>query len=486
MKGNTKIILTNVETGEVETHENNNMVTAAIDKIINQEMAMNHAPNSNILPIATKALGGIMLFSGRLTENEDNIHFPVEAHLVGYGDQAVNTDDKFRGSYNNVESGPTADGYVSVWDFGTSQGNGTIRAVARTHAIAGACPLYYFLSGEEAVNNGTPATDRSWMPVRYDGEYVYMLKNNRETHTMRMARVKIPVFKQGVGDYNGAARSYEIVASWNTELTSYTYYNNQYDYDDARNPHEQTVYADDPYDYQDGHDGYIYCMFYGPNRSYSTYPYDMTWFTIKYSDGSFERSETYRAQTGLSYYTDTSYDYLYRGHRYRGHVNRGNLYRIRGNRKIIDIIPLNNTAAYQSIRIFPDSVSDYVGTLDMMSPFNGGTYFEVYHYTATSYEMRIGILYPDGIYILIEKSYPGQYWDHGSSGAFTRTRTTDEGLCMWAEGGSDYFYRKWATNYLGTINNLSEEVVKTAAQTMKIIYTLTDVEEEEEEEENEN
>ena len=34
--------------------------------------------------------------------------------------------------------------------------------------------------------------------------------------------------------------------------------------------------------------------------------------------------------------------------------------------------------------------------------------------------------------------------------------------------------------YLGTINNLASPIVKTASQTMKITYTLTDVEEEEE------
>jgi hypothetical protein len=41
--------------------------------------------------------------------------------------------------------------------------------------------------------------------------------------------------------------------------------------------------------------------------------------------------------------------------------------------------------------------------------------------------------------------------------------------------------RSWAANYLGTINNLSSPITKTAAQTMKIIYTLTDVDDEDEE-----
>ena len=114
LKGKTKIILTNVETGEQEIHEDENLVTNALDKIINIEMAMNHAPNTRILPLATNALGGIMLFDGDLTEDPDNIHFPTEAHLVGYGNQAVNTSDMFRGSYNSVESGKTMSGVRNV------------------------------------------------------------------------------------------------------------------------------------------------------------------------------------------------------------------------------------------------------------------------------------------------------------------------------------------------------------------------------------
>ena len=115
MKGKTTIILTNVETGEQEVHEDENLVTTALDKIINIEMAMNHAPNAQILPIATNSLGGIMLFDGELTEDVDNIHFPAEAHLVGYANQGTNTSDRYRGSYNATESGKTDEGYV-VYD----------------------------------------------------------------------------------------------------------------------------------------------------------------------------------------------------------------------------------------------------------------------------------------------------------------------------------------------------------------------------------
>lgn len=478
LKGKTKIILTNVETGEQEVHEDENLVTNALDKIINIEMAMNHVPNTRILPLATNALGGIMLFDGELTEDPDNIHFPVEAHLVGYANQAVNTTDVYRGSYNSIESGKTADGYVSVWDFGTTQANGTIKAVARTHNHAGQCPIFYSHGPDYyTTNNGTPTTDRDWMPIRYDGEYVYMLKGNSSSHQMRLARVKIAMLGMGVADYSDVPRSYELVASWDTEVTTYswTYYGQ---------PRETTVYADDPFCYEDGQDGKIYCMFYGAYQDgeyhKASYDYDITFFTINYGDGNFEKSETTRLRSGTNYWTDKRFNDLYCAYRYRGHVHNGVLYRISSNRKLIYKIPLDNPGAYSAVRICSDDVGDYIGDIGYTGFHNGCIYFEVYHYTDTSYEILGGILYPDSVFILLNFSYGGRNWDHGNNYCYIYSRTCDDDLTVWGTYSGDAFTRNWAANYLGTINNLGTTITKTAAQTMKIIYTLTDITEEDE------
>lgn len=485
MKGKTKIILTNVETGEQEVHEDENIITNALDKIINLEMAFNHAPNTRILPIATNALGGIMLFDGELTEDPDNIHFPSEAHLVGYGNTSVNTTDKYRGSWNSVESGMSMTGYTAVWDFGTSQANGTIKSVARTHAYGGACPIYNF-AGPEGVGTGAgvPTTDQSWTPIRYDGEYLYMLKGNSSTHVMRMARVKIPRLKFGAAEYSGSARTYEIVAAWSTEVTSYTYWNNA---QHTGQSYEQYVYADDPLDYEDGGDGYLYCMFYGAyNRAYNNYGYDITYFTINYGDGSFDKSDTVRLSSGVGYYGGSNENYMYRACRSWGHVYQGVLYRVRGNRKIIDIIPLNNVAAYRSIRIIEDSSPDYIAKLELIRAHNGCIYYTVYHYTTSSYNYLHGVLYPDGVFILLDYSYAGQSTSHGVSYTYdTYLKTCDDDLTIWGTYYSSEYTTvrcNWAANYLGTINNLGAPITKTAAQTMKIIYTLTDIDEDEDEE----
>ncbi len=479
MKGKTEIILTNVETGEVEVHEDENLITNALDKIINIELAMNYAPNSHLLPIATNLLGGIMLFDSELQESKDNIHFPSNSHLVGYANQDVNTTDKYRGSYNAIESGKTGTGFVSVWDFGTTQANGTIKAVARTHNHGGACPIFNYNGPDNPTTyNGTPEVDRGWMPIRYDGEYVYMLKGDSNTHVMRMARVKIPMMSLGCADYSNVQRTYEVIASWSTEVTTHawTYYGQ---------PRESTAYADDPFCYEDGHDGYIYCMFYGAytNGDYhkSTYEYDITYFTIKYSDESYDKSETVRLRSGTTYWTDKSFGDLYCAYRYRGHVHRGILYRISADRKIIYKIPLDNVASYSAIRILSNDVDDYIGELDYITSHEGCIYFEVMHYTTSSYEVLCGVLYPDGVYLMLNVPYGGQSWDHGNNRRYTDCRTCDDDLMVWGYYNGDTIVRNWAANYLGTINNLGSTITKTAAQTMKIVYTLTDIEDEDEE-----
>lgn len=480
MKGKTKIILTNVETGEQEIHEDNNLVTSAIDKIINIEMAMNHAPNDRILPIATNALGGLMLFDDELTEDVDNIHFPVEAHLVGYANQSTNTSDKYRGSYNATESGKTAEGYVSVWDFGTHQANGTIRSVARTSNYGGQCPLVYTTGPSDVqTESGAPANDPGWCPIRYDGEYLYLLKGNSSTHVMRLARTKIPSLKFGSGDYSNVARSYEILASWNTKVTTYTYYNNaqhQYTY-------SQDVYADDPQMYEDGHDGYIYCVFYGVDRTYKDYDYDITYFTIAYEGDEehiYTKSEIHQLVTGTSYYASGTTGSMWHAKRIYGHVYNGTLYRMSGDRKSIWKIPLDNVSGAVSTRIISSSVSDYIYDLRYYMLNRGIVWFMVYHYTSSSYNYMGGIFYPDGYFVVNDVSYTGtNYYPESEQYKWNQVRTCDDDLLMWRwyqnYTSYTYLYRNWEPIYLGTINNLEESITKTSAQTMKIVYTLTDV-----------
>ena len=142
-KGHTTIELKNVETGEVKKYEDDNMITNAISKLLN--FAATHALGTSSLNIYSShwynLLGGLVLFDTALTENADAIYPPAGTKPKGYGmvgDTNSYTSVPEWGIYNTQESNTSAtDTKTMVWDFSTSHGNGTIASVALTHRNAG-------------------------------------------------------------------------------------------------------------------------------------------------------------------------------------------------------------------------------------------------------------------------------------------------------------------------------------------------------------
>lgn len=133
--GNTKIELTNVRTGKKEVIEKHNMLTGHLEKILSTNPWGVVNPDS-MMPLVGRIIGGIALFPETKEENiENDILFN---DFTAYSQCNANgTTDTNRGSLNFTESGPIhsegKDGYKLVWDFTTSQGNGTYNCVALTH-----------------------------------------------------------------------------------------------------------------------------------------------------------------------------------------------------------------------------------------------------------------------------------------------------------------------------------------------------------------
>lgn len=147
LKGKTVIELTDVHTGEKEVYEDNNMVTEALTDIFNTNILGILYDNTSfdgqngekwMMPIIDKLTGGILLYQDPLEERVDNIYAPFSNPLIGYASSdANNTTDVRRGSRNLTESKYVDGGFKYVWDFATSQANGTISAIALTNRIAG-------------------------------------------------------------------------------------------------------------------------------------------------------------------------------------------------------------------------------------------------------------------------------------------------------------------------------------------------------------
>ena len=137
----------------VESQEKENLVTDAAAKMIQTAQFGNL---NNWVPVYSTLLGGLMLFDNTLTENASNIYFPSSAKLVGYAGQVADSSNTLCGSYNANESIFTSNGFTTVWDFLTSQANGTIASLARTSHMIKDNPLFgYSYSGSSFGTSGT-------------------------------------------------------------------------------------------------------------------------------------------------------------------------------------------------------------------------------------------------------------------------------------------------------------------------------------------
>jgi hypothetical protein len=144
LKGKTIIELTDTKTGEVEYHENDNMVTNAIKHLyepFGHYKSATKLLGTDYLPAYQTLLGGILLFDGEISENKEQLFAPAGTNLTACGVYGVQNAGAgtCRGDFNVTESEVNlSERYVKyVYDFTTSQGNGTIASVCLTGKMGG-------------------------------------------------------------------------------------------------------------------------------------------------------------------------------------------------------------------------------------------------------------------------------------------------------------------------------------------------------------
>ena len=162
-KGKTIIELADAKTGKlVQRTEDHNMLTNALAMMYAQG-GMTNPTMFNASAIRsdaiTQMLGGILLLDTALTEDATIVRVPKGVKMIANGAKGVlnsDTPTEF-GSWNEVESGWQSDGsYKMVWDWTTSQGNGTIKTVCLSSYYGGYCGIGNASggtkSGNEAIN----------------------------------------------------------------------------------------------------------------------------------------------------------------------------------------------------------------------------------------------------------------------------------------------------------------------------------------------
>lgn len=470
LKGHVEITLHNHNSGMKERIEGDNLITDAIKYIIPNWIGANNSPNSCVMPLCSRALGSIMLFDGQLEEKASNIFFPgKEAHFIAGAGQGTNTDRSDGGSYNASESYETDTGFVTTWDFSTSQANGSIQSLARTLCPNGnyVHPFYGF----------------------YDSSIHYARPLSQDTASCSLSPLCYDVKKQelyyiGITDGNKTSSEYissERVYDYITEFAIYKEYipTNLYGLADVANrrkqPEELARFSitrrgnstNLAYYFFPGYDGKAYLV---ASYSNSTGDGKFEYWTISWDENyNFELADKKEVAT-RGCHLSNRWEVVSKGYAYIRSYDLKSIY----------IVNLANTVDIIQA-VLPD---EYILTTDTFVALNnGGIRFKCYKIvegTTGTYEYHMGVCYQDSKIVV---SPLKAYFSSSSYGSTSNSYTNPyalvtDNLMMYGRSGSGCTgYGYLPVNYLGSIFNLPSPVVKTAASSMKVVYTLTNVDE---------
>lgn len=461
IRGHVTIDLHNHRSGFTERIEKDNLVTDAVGILASVYAGAN---NTNLfMPIAEKALGGLMLFDGTLEEDAANIWFPGGVHLIGYAGQWENTDNPLYGSINRMETHATQTGYETVWDFSTSQANGTIAALARTaepgsvlddNVFTGV----YMSRNMHSLNNDITRLGERRAIIHSADQMMYTIQHleyskNKDSgsgiytfHTKANIRKEyIPIRKYKTDDHvNRSDLPKEV-----KEITLKTTTPQDIFVKDEKYMHSMNTL--------NGYDGYAYCVNAERNESGDgRFHYQR----IKISDGSFDVEEQVTVSLpGIHLAGETM----------TAAVCRGKCFLLGYDNRYIYIVDLANTADVRTVDVgygrwwyWDSNHNRNIFTTDPGGTVRGAVVEPVEN---NNYNFSEAIIYNDG-HVLINRPYRKTL---GNNGYKSRISNMTESLV-----GYYQLTGVPASNYLGTICNLAEPITKTAATSMKITYTLTD------------
>ena len=140
MKGHTKIELKDVNTGEVKVVEEDNMVTSALKRLLFVNPLLENPVAKSNSTIIGNLIGGILLFEDAIDEKINTCCVPAGNKMTARGVHGLAYSGVVTecGSFNVNESGLQEDGSVRlVYDFNSSQGNGQISCVSLTSKSGG-------------------------------------------------------------------------------------------------------------------------------------------------------------------------------------------------------------------------------------------------------------------------------------------------------------------------------------------------------------
>ncbi len=454
VKGHTAIELTDVNTGEVETYEHDNMVTNAIGdafgcnpfgmlyRAVEQTITgTDIVLDAYLLPICPKGTAGILLFSESLEEDKDNT-YPSSGNLpFAWASNDVNSStDLARGSYNATESARLSNGYKYVWDFTTSQGNGTIAALALTNPLGGRGGMGNINSDDGVFK--LIKTSQYAMSDYSERWYFYCIVelNIEENYAISLSYSNAKVW----------IRKLHVAATELGLLDGMDEGGYRIQEEDMLEP-SVFSFSGSNGTFLDGGDGYWYGLRNTANSSGTATVY---WIRISKSDHSFTEgtwtfASTFLAVLGTQNYSTSQYSITcQRNCCIRG----GYLYALRYNRPGVYKISLSNTADITYIEFPAAGASSSISNC----------YLQVVN----------GIIFGTNFMILEDDTAVETKGTNSRLGSITTPAFRYKNyLVGWSPSDRCLFM---IMPYLATINNLEHAVEKTADKTMKVTYTLTE------------
>ena len=458
--GTTRIELTDVRTGAREIHEKHNLVTNALQDIFKPSGLSNRPSRyfNEFIPYYATLLGGILCFDTEIEENPDHYYPPANAVLIGCAsyDTQNNTKNTFRGGFNTTESEVNlTDRYVKyVYDFATSQANGTIASVCLTHKNGG----FTSYGGKNTVYNTSYPLMQSFCEDTL--QYVYPDRTGAKTSSrysgMTVGTTEVIFLIDRKKDcayyFKAADKSHIHITKRRTFLNSISILDNTYN---TKPLIEEIELNELESELRIGYWGYNYdpsndCLYICTAENYTTKPNDKVLVTeIKVDTWEIKQYEI----------TNTSDKNLNTGGCWQFFVTGGYIF-LKGSDSPYDVYKFQLDNPANAVKLTRTNVTEISGYPKLV--INGRIYFE-----NSSSQLLIANTHTDEIMPPECKSL------FNSSYQTNVTPVRNEPLVYFADYGT-YSTSGWhiMCNYLATINNLDTPVTKTADKTMKITYIL--------------
>lgn len=465
LKGTMKIELTDVKTGNTQTVLESNMVTNALSEIFRP---LGHAKSSGKLlssypPYYQNLLGGLLLFDSPITEDPSNFYPPASAKLVGcgaYGDQN-NTLGTLRGGYNQTESEFNINSrYMKyVYDFTTAQANGTIASVCLTHKNGG------YTSYGSADAEFTTTYPLSLTICDGYLQYVNTAQtggNTNDKYNSLTLGVTENLFV--IDRATDAAYYFRVNTSTSISIIkrkayikSVSMFENPYYekpfIEEITIPTLQTAMATSYFSFNfDTANNTLYIFSSAASKISPNGSILIT--AIAFDNWSVTQTPLVNTTTVNLVSSGTRYGYVHRGYVYLKYESSPyDIYKFE----------LGNSA--NVVKLTLSGVTSMTGSAQM--GINGRVYFENAGSNSTYYSLLIA---NDSTNVI---NKPENKRISGSSNLYSFTPVLNEPLLYFVSCGSySTVGFVMLTNYLATINNLTEPVVKTADKTMKITYII--------------